>query len=435
VLSNVVIEIKINKPGRKTIAALATLALCALLAALALTGVIAGLLTDERTRVDKPLLARGVRYAPNSALLRARLASAEMASEERDLSVAESDARLAVSMAPWDYNHRLLLASIEEAKGNRASAEAELVEALKLAPNYTVVHWRLANVLVRQGKLGKSLSEFRAANESSIALLPSSLDLVWKVSAGNLAAVQAITPEDAKSKVFLTQFLIQQSRAAEAAGVFGSIDPGERIAEPASGSIIDALIAGGHTELARYLWADTVSHGEAKRQNGTSPVWNGGFETDINGKFEQFDWVIGPSDYVRSSVSREVAHSGGRSLKLDFTGRDTTRLDDEIKQRLLVRPGAQYRLEFFVRTEGLVTPEGPRIVVTDSKSSPALAQSEPVPAGSSDWRRQAIDFVAPATSRSVIIAIRRTPKFSYDDPTKGTIWFDDFSLTELGKGQ
>ncbi len=338
-------------------------------------------------------------------------------------------------MAPWDYNHRLLLASIEEAKGDRASAEAELMDALKLAPNYTVVHWRLANVLVRQGKLGKSLSEFRAANASSSALLPSSLDLVWKVSSGNLAAAQAITPDNAKSKIFLTQFLIQQSRAAEAAGVFSSIDPDERLAQPESSSIIGSLIAGGHTELARYLWADTVSRGETKRHNGASTIWNGGFETDINDKFAQFDWAIGPSAYARSSVSREVAHSGERSLRLDFSGRDTTRLDDEVSQRLLVRPGAQYKLEFFVRTEGLVTPEGPRIVVTLSQSSPAIASSEPMPAGSNDWRRESISFVAPASSRSVVIAIRRIPRFSYDDPTKGTIWFDDFSLTELGKAR
>lgn len=430
-----VIEIQVNKPGSKTISALATLALCALLTGLALSGVITGLLTDERTKVGKPLLSSGLKYVPSSASLRARLAAAEMLSEDRDLSAAEADARLAVKMAPWDYSHRMLLAGIEEANGDRASAEAELLEALRLAPNYTVVHWRLANVFVRQGKLGKSLSEFRAANTSGTALLPSSLDLVWKVSSGNFAAVQAITPDNAKSKILLTQFLIQQSRTAEAAGIFSSIDPEERLAQPESSSIISALITGGHTELARYLWADTVSHGEAKRQNGGSPIWNGGFETGINDKFSQFDWAIVQSAYARLHISREVAHTGGRSLRLDFTGRDTTRLDDEISQRFLVRPGSQYKLEFFVRTEGLVTPAGPRIVVTDSRSSPAIAASDPVQAGSNDWRRESINFVAPATSRLLFVAIRRIPKFSYDDPTKGTIWFDDFSLTELGKAQ
>jgi hypothetical protein len=118
---------------------------------------------------------------------------------------------------------------------------------------------------------------------------------------------------------------------------------------------------------------------------------------------------------------------------VDFTGRDTTRLDDEISQRFLVQPGARYKLDCFVKTEGLVTPEGPRVVVSDSKSSAVIAGSEPIPRGSNDWRRVSVDFVAPPAAHSLVVAIRRIPKFSYDDPTKGTIWFDDFSLTEQAK--
>ena len=413
---------------------LAGLALCAVLAMLAVTRAVAGLLTDERTRAPKELLSRGVKYAPNSAALRARLAEAELLSEERDLTVAESDARLAVNLAPRDYSYRMPLASIEEAKGDRAAAEDALLEALKLAPNHTVVHWRLANVLLRQGKLGKSLAEFRLANTPSTALLPSSLDLVWRVSSNNLAAVQAITPDDVKSKIFLAQFLIQQSRAAEAAGVFGSIDPVARLAQPESAGIIDALISKGNAELARYLWADTVSHGQAKRDQVGS-IWNGDFESEINEKFAQFDWTIGQSAYARANLSRETVHSGARSLRIEFSGRDTTRLDDEISQRFLVRAGSHYKLDFFVKTENLVTPEGPRVVVADAKSSPAIAASEPAPAGSNDWRRVSMEFVAPPNAASLLVAIRRIPKFSYDNPTKGTVWFDDFVLTEQGKAQ
>jgi hypothetical protein len=431
--SNVVLRINVNKPIAKTIAAGATLALCAVLGVLAVTGVIAGVLTDERVRVGKALLSGGVRYVPNSAGVQARLAEAEMLSEERDLSVAEARVRLAINISPRDYNHRLLLASIEEAKGDRASAEDALREALPLAPNYTVVHWRLANLLLRQGKLGKSLSEFRVANASSIALLLPSLDLIWKVSSGNLVAAQAITPDDARSRILLAQFLVQQSRAAEAAGVFSKIDADSRLALPETSGIIGALIAGGHVELARHLWADTVSHGEATRDQ--NPIWNSSFESDIHDKIAQFDWMISQSPYAHANITRDAAHTGARSLRVDFTGRDTTRLDDEISQRFLVQPGARYKLDCFVKTEGLVTPEGPRVVVTDSRSSAVIAGSEPIPRGSDDWRRVSVDFVAPPAAHSLVVAIRRIPKFSYDDPTKGTMWFDDFSLTEQAKAQ
>ncbi|HET8677487.1 MAG TPA: hypothetical protein VFO63_16940, partial [Blastocatellia bacterium] len=87
--------------------------------------------------------------------------------------------------------------------------------------------------------------------------------------------------------------------------------------------------------------------------------------------------------------------------------------------------------------EGLVSPEGPRLAVTggvsasDPKQEPA---SEPVAAGSTDWQRLAVDFIAPQTKTpgqsSVVIAIKRIPKFSYDEPTKGIVWFDDFTIKE-----
>ncbi|HYV03571.1 MAG TPA: hypothetical protein VFB82_03235 [Blastocatellia bacterium] len=430
-----VIDLRVNKPTTRILAILAGLGLCAVLAGLATTRVVAGLLTDQRTQVPRDLLSKGVRYAPNSAPLRARLAEAEMLSEERDLSAAEADARLAVRLSPWDYNYRMLLASIEEAKGDRASAEDALNEALKLAPSNTIVHWRLANVLLRQGKLGKSLAEFRLANTASTPLLLPSLDLVWKVSSSNLAAVQAITPDDAKSKIRLAQFLLQQSRAAEAGSVFGSIDPAARLGQPEAPGIIDALISKGNAELARYLWADTVSRGLGKRDQSVGVMWNGDFESEINDKFAQFDWTIGQNAYAQTRVNRATAHGGAQALQIDFTGRDTTRLDDEINQRFLVRSGARYKLEFFVKTENLVTPEGPRVVVTDAKSSTAIAASDPAPVGSNDWSRASVEFVAPPNASSLIVAIRRIPKFSYDNPTKGTVWFDDFSLTEQARAQ
>jgi hypothetical protein len=51
-------------------------------------------------------------------------------------------------------------------------------------------------------------------------------------------------------------------------------------------------------------------------------------------------------------------------------------------------------------------------------------------ADSDDWQKLTVSFVAPANQAAVTLAIVRIPKFSYDDPTRGTIWFDDFTLVE-----
>jgi hypothetical protein len=95
-----------------------------------------------------------------------------MVSEDRDLSIAEHDARLAVKMAPWDYNHRLLLAGIEETQGDRASARQRR-EAIA-GPQLSGCTLALGEPAREARKAGESLSEFRTANSSSIALLPAS---------------------------------------------------------------------------------------------------------------------------------------------------------------------------------------------------------------------------------------------------------------------
>jgi hypothetical protein len=48
----------------------------------------------------------------------------------------------------------------------------------------------------------------------------------------------------------------------------------------------------------------------------------------------------------------------------------------------------------------------------------------------SDWQKLVVSFVAPADLSLATLAIVRTPRFSYDDPTSGIVWFDDFSLVE-----
>ena len=126
-----------------------------------------------------------------------------------------------------------------------------------------------------------------------------------------------------------------------------------------------------------------------------------------------------------------TAHSGSRSLRLEFTGRDTLRLNGEIKQLVVVRPQTRYRLEFYVKARDFVSPEGPRLVIAHSRASAEIARSAPIVEGTYDWQRVTLEFVAPADWGALLLTIKRTPKFSYDEPTRGALWLDDFTLTEL----
>ena len=405
--------------------------MCAVLASWMWSSFVAGLLADERVAVTKDWLDRGKGYAPNSALVKARLARAEMVEEERDLEVVRSHAVDAINISPWDFNHRLLLASIEEARGDRAAAESSLREAVSLAPNNTEVHWRLANSLFRQGKYRESLAQFRLVTNSNRLYLPAALDMMWRASNGNLAAVEAVTPPDARSRLALSEYLLGHSRVSEAARVFDSIDRTARLTAGESEAFINRLITMGEFEMARALWINIVGGKEELDGGYRATVWNGSFESGPSPRLAQFDWATSSSNFAAIAIE-SGGRSGSRALKIDFLGRDTTRLDGEVKQIVLVRPAARYRLTFYAKTEGLITTEGPRVVLEDKRTGAAVAQSEPIAAGTADWQMRSVDFVAPAGAGALVITVKRIPRFSYDDPMRGTLWLDDFALNEQG---
>src|SRR5215469_8605417 len=178
-IDQLTLDLVINRKAARAGVLVTALAFTGLLTLAASSTFVVGALTDERVSPPPEALAAAIVYFPGSARLNARLAEQELVQEERDLSLAESYARRAVNLSPWDYNYRLSLANVEEASGNREAAEASLRSALALAPNNADVHWRMANLLLRLGKAEESIDEFRKATVVNSSLLGATLDLTW----------------------------------------------------------------------------------------------------------------------------------------------------------------------------------------------------------------------------------------------------------------
>jgi tetratricopeptide (TPR) repeat protein len=413
-------ELSINKPAAKAVLALVVSCVCAMLSYAIISNFIVSALTDERANVSRDTLRSAVRYFPNSARLNARLAAAS------EMADAEAYALQAIKLSPHNYTFHILLATIKESNGEAQAAEASLREALRLAPNKTEAHWQLANLLLRTGKLGEAVSEFRAVCAANQKLLPVTLAMIWRASGGKLEAVEAVTAADAKSKLTLAGFLLKQSRTDDAANIFNQIERKARLALPETSEFINALAGSDRLELARKLWVDLASDDGKERPL----IWNGSFESDIVKGFAQFDWTIDRSDYAKIKISASQAHSGSRALRVDFTGRDTTRLTNEIRQLIVLNSGARYLLECYAKAEKLVTTEGPRIAVT-TRAGDLIALSEPVALAQAGWQQLAIEFTAPQIPDAFYVTVKRKSKFSYDEPTTGTVWFDDFTITEV----
>lgn len=411
----------------KFVAGLLTLALFGVLVCAALWYLVIGTLSDERIAVPPDVLNASTQYFPNSPRLQARLAAAEMQGVDRDLAKAEAHIRQAIALLPGEYNYRLLLASILEAQGNREEAEKSYRDSLALAPNYLEVHWRLANNLVRQGKVKESLDHFRYATGKNLGLLPNAYDLIWNVSGGSIEAINSITDAAPRAQILLAHFLAKQAKFSEAAKTFRQIDRKARKIETETPPLINELIAANQLPLARDLWSDTLSD----TPNQPQPlIWNGSLEQEINAALPQFDWIFQDSEYARVTIDPQTARTGTSSLRVYFLGKDTARVSGTIKQILLLNPGKRYRLECYYKTRDLISPMGPRVVITDLTSQTVIAGTDPLPEGTQPWQPIGFEFVAPANLPAALIQIQRIPKYSYDEPTRGYIWFDDFILKE-----
>ena len=425
-----ILRLKLNKLTARLAFAAGALVAVVLLGMVIISRFVIGTLSDYRVPVTRAMLQVPLTYFPNSARLNARLASAELSESDRDLASARTHALRAVSLSPYDHRFMMTLAAVEEASGDRKAAQSALEAARKLAPNYWSVHYRLGNLMIREGNVSESLERLRVAVAANQTLLPGTLDLVWRASRGDVSAVETVAGSSPRARLALARFLLQVSRPAEAASVFGGIDRAARLASSTeSAAFLNSLIATGEVSTARALWSEMS--GEDRQ---SSLVWNGGFEAEVLKDFAQFDWSFGRSEYARFALDTAVARTGARSLRIEFVGLDTTKLDNEIRQLVTVRAGARYSLECYARSSGLESPEGPRAVVTSASSNDWIAASSPVSQGTNDWQRLSIDFAAPQSTggqtSAIYISIKRKPKFSYDEPTRGTVWFDDFQLKE-----
>jgi hypothetical protein len=445
---------------------------CVLLARQVLFNFIVFSLSDPRSPVSTGALESATGYFPASARLNARLAEAEISDPARDLGLASREIERATRLSPNDYRLQVVAASVKESEQDLIGAEQAMRDAARLAPSNIDVRWRLANLLLRAGKITDSLVEFHTAISGDQSLTPVTLDLLWRITGGDLESLKAVAPATPAASIALASFLLTHGHVLEAARIFEGIDRGARLAAPSTPDFINRLISIGELRQARLLWIDTLGPGPLERGKDAPLVWNGGFESDPLPGLAQFDWSLSDSNYAAISFDNVTAHQGNRSVRVEFKGKDTTRLDGEIRQQLVLQAGRHYRIEYYFKTRNLVATEGPRLALGcdgDPAWSPVGAA---ISVGTEDWRRIELDFVAPgkpntaaSSARSaesnyqnvmgrtaavggeraqrgrqssgeavaVTIKLIRIPKYSYDEPMRGTLWLDDFRIVETDR--
>lgn len=407
---------------RITVVAIAGIAAIAAVQA-SYTFAVVGTLADRRYDISPADLAAGIEYGAESPSLLSRVA--EYATGGL-LTSAPDDAiefaAMAVRQSPRDYRLRLISAAAYEYAGRNEEADAEYHAAVELAPNFGDARWELANFLLRRGRLEESLAQFKWTLDLAPSLAGATFDLVWQKTNDHLA-LRKLAGDDPELVVSLALFDARAGRANESRNAIVGLSPDVLAGNKAVEAIIQTLIDKRDPLAAARVWL----HSAGADENADQLARPRSSSNDGNAS-AVFGWRLKDSPHARTSFDDS---SGG--LALTFSGRDTTRLGEEMSHRVALRSGSRYRVEFRYRTQGLIADGAPRWRV--SSENRVICESAPLVAAEDEWKTIGFEC-APTGGGSggidAVLALVKTPRYSFEAPTKGEYRFGEFSLRSVG---
>jgi tetratricopeptide (TPR) repeat protein len=427
-----VVTIDLRAPARR-----ALLILLALLAILSVWLVVRWYVADTLAEYapDNPAaateLARlATRWAPNDPLAHWTLG----ALEEKDFSAnnladAVSEYKIAVTLSPNDYRYWMELGRGLEASGDKAGGERALGRAVELAPAYSLPRWYFGNLLLREGKVDEAFQQLARAGETNPAIRVQVFNLAGEIFGADVDGIANASCPSVAMRIQLAIYLAGRQKFAEAMRIWSSTQnrASEReLADELKIQLIDA----------KQFRAALVVLRDIEPDSGKVPVpeqfVNGGFEAGTTlSSSDTFGWSITSNSLAQMSIDTQP-HSGHNSLRIVF--RAPNKLETiRVSQAIVVEPDTQYHFECYARTDDLISGSPPLISIISAADNLVLVSSPPLPTGTNDWQRIALDFKTKPNSDGVIVKLARQ-SCGEDSvcPIFGKVWYDDFNLQRSG---
>lgn len=427
-MSEQVIQLKATMAAKLTMTVIVVLALTTswFVVRWYLGNTLAEYLIPEPNQLETARMA--VSWAPNDPLPHWRLGKLiqnNFPSDQIPLAVAEYEK--AVSLSPNDYRFWMDLGAGLEQAGDSDKAERALREAVKLAPSYSYPSWHLGNLLLREGRYQEAFAELHRASEANDELRPQLFNLAWQVNKDDFEALLASVGKGTETRVEFSQYLSSRGKFDESLRLWNTLSESEKkLNHAVAETMIESLIKAKHYHQAVELW-NSVALGVARAEPGH--IMDAGFEENINlGQGGVFSWQFQSAQQAQASIDSDVARTGDKSFRLTFQVR--TNLEAiNVSQLVPVRPNTQYELEYYIKTDKLVSAATPIVVVVNGADETTLASSAPAPNGDNDWQRLSLSFLTGAKTEAVRLKI--SPTSCADSsvcPIFGMVWYDDFDL-------
>jgi hypothetical protein len=257
----------------------------------------------------------------------------------------------------------------------------------------------------------------------------------WKASDDANQILDQLIPQDLPAEFSYLNFLISSKRLSESHAVWKRIlsTPGRIQPQQASG-YIDSLISNRLPSEASNVWDDLQKKGVITYTAGSSDhdlITNGNFEDEMLRM--GFAWRIDPVKGVYAGLDTSTYRSPGHALLVQFSGKQN--LDyTQVYQYVIVKPATSYRLQAYMKTDGITTDSGPRLEIRDAYDPTALDKATVNMTGSSEgWTDLLLDFNTGPKTDLVEVSLTRLPSQKLDNLIAGKVWLDDVRIIPLPK--
>jgi tetratricopeptide (TPR) repeat protein len=370
------------------------------------------------------------RWAPGDPLTHWRLASFEQkAFSAENLAAAVREYELAVQASPYDYRYWMELGRALEAAGDPDRGEQALRQAVELAPAYSHPRWHYGNLLLRQGKTDEAFAQFSRAAEADETMQAPIFGLASQIFGGDVEKIVQVLPAPAVRLRFAVN-LINTEKFDDAARVLRTLTPADRKAQPAlTDQVLESLLE--HKQFHAALTLMREIEPADTELPAPEQFWDGSFEKPVPvSDTKPFRWIIGSPAQAQIVIDPRGRTRG--SLRIIFKA--ATRLESiPVSQTIVVEPDTQYRIQFYQRTEGLITASTPAVVISDAVDKTQLVSSPPMPSGTNDWQLVTLDFKTKPKHEGISLGLIRAACEGNQPicPIFGTIWYDDFNIQRV----
>jgi tetratricopeptide (TPR) repeat protein len=333
-----------------------------------------------------------------------------------------------VRLAPYDFRWWIQLGRAYENSGDMQKAETALLQAVKLAPNYTLPHWQLGNFYVRQGREAEAFAELQKVAENNAVYREQVFSIAWDYYEKDTGKLEQIAGDSAAVRASLAKFYAARESAENSLRVWNSLSAEEKekhqdVAKLIAQALYDKRFYRSAVHFVKQIGIEFNAQVET--------VENPGFENVISDETTAvyFGWRILPVEKIEVKTDPNQKHEGSRSLRVLFSGYAGIELNN-MYQIVAVSSPARYRLSFWLRTENLKSAGTPTIEIVNSNDDKIIAAGKPFPIGTNDWQQVQIEFVAPENAEAVTIRTARA-YCGNACPIFGTMWLDDFKLEKM----